>query len=205
MRRRSKRGRWRATAVVLALAAGAWLAGLVGFAEEIPRQDAVEDTRITDAIVVLTGGRGRIERGVELLNQGKARLLLISGVADAVSARDLLTDDEVSGEFLACCVTLGRDARDTRGNAVEAAAWARTHNVESLRLVTADFHMPRSLFEFRRLLPEAEIVPDPVSSENVRLARWWLWPGTASLLASEHAKLLAARLRGLTTDMLAML
>ncbi|MEP4888089.1 MAG: YdcF family protein, partial [Alphaproteobacteria bacterium] len=86
-------------------------------------------------------------------------------------------------------------ARNTRENAVEAAGWVAANGVTSLRLVTADFHMPRSLLEFHSRLPDVKIVPDPVTSENVHLTRWWRWPGTAFLLAGEYNKYLAARLR----------
>ncbi len=44
-------------------------------------------------------------------------------------------------------------------------------------------------------MPDAEIVPYPVHSANVRLAQWWRWPGTAALLAGEYVKYLAAHLR----------
>jgi uncharacterized SAM-binding protein YcdF (DUF218 family) len=203
-RNRNRRTRRRVVLTVVAFAAAVWLAGLIDFVESIPRTPASQDLRATDGIVVLTGGRGRIERGIDFLNAGKAQLLLISGVDGTVAARDLPGVERIPGDRLECCVVLGRAARNTRENAVEASGWARTRNVGSLRLVTADFHMPRSLFEFRRRLPDIEILPTPVSSENVRLARWWRWPGTASLLASEYTKFLAARLRGLAADLLAM-
>jgi uncharacterized SAM-binding protein YcdF (DUF218 family) len=86
-------------------------------------------------------------------------------------------------------------ADDTRGNAVETAAWIREQGFGSLRLVTANYHMPRSLLEFRHAMPDIEIVPHPVFPENFKQDEWWLWPGSASLLASEYSKYLVALLR----------
>jgi uncharacterized SAM-binding protein YcdF (DUF218 family) len=195
MRRKGKSRRWLVATVMVLAAAAAWCVGLAGFVAHIPRAGDPADNRTTNAIVVLTGGRGRVEHGSQLLVERRARLLLVSGVGAAVEIHQLLPDAPLPADLVACCVTLGRAARDTRENAIETAGWASAHQVTSLRLVTADFHMPRSLLEFRRLLPDTEIVPEPVPSRNVRFERWWMWPGTASLLASEYTKYLAARLR----------
>ena len=60
------------------------------------------------------------------------------------------------------------------------------------RLVTANYHMPRSLQEFRAVMPNLTIVPHPVFPAHIRLNDWWRWPGTAILLAGEYNKLLLA-------------
>jgi hypothetical protein len=41
-------------------------------------------------------------------------------------------------------------------------------------------------------MPDLEIVPHPVFSENFRQEDWWLWPGSASLIVSEYNKYLVA-------------
>ncbi len=193
---RVRKRRWRRIFVPLAVLVLLWVAGLFGFVDGIPtRSEPPPETARTDAIVVLTGGRGRVAHGTDLLASGVAERMLISGVGANAAARDLIPEEQLESHTLACCVTLGRAARNTRENAVETAGWVAANRVASLRLVTADFHIPRSLLEFRAHLPQVEIVPVPVTSENVRLARWWRWPGTALLLAGEYNKYLAARAR----------
>ena len=156
-----------------------WVAGLFWFWAELPRK--VDDTtRQTDAIIVLTGGSARLTQGLELLSAGKARKLFVSGVY---------------------CVALGHEADDTRGNAVETAAWMKEQGFSSLRLVTAAYHMPRSLIEFRHALPDMEIVPHPVFATNFKQDDWWLWPGSTILLASEYSKFLVAYLRTSVADL----
>ena len=73
---------------------------------------------------------------------------------------------------------------------------SREQDLRSLRLVTAAYHMPRSLLEFRHAMPEIEIVPHPVFPENFKQRDWWRWPGSASLIVREYSKYLVARLRG---------
>ena len=83
-------------------------------------------------------------------------------------------------------------AVDTTANAIETAAWARQQGIASIRLVTAAYHMPRSLLEFRQAMPMATIVPHPVFPESVKQLDWWAWPGTAALVISEYNKFLLA-------------
>ncbi len=174
----------------------AFLGGLVLFAEGLPRSAALPE-RATDALVVLTGGSGRLSQGVSLLAAGKARKLFVSGVNPGLEVEELLRTLEPAPEALTCCVVLGYDADDTWGNARETAAWMEREGFHSLRLVTAVYHMPRSLVYFRRALPEAEILTHPVYPEGFHLEDWWRWPGSASLLASEYVKYLLALARGL--------
>lgn len=146
----------------------------------------------TDAIVVLTGGSDRLPAGFELLRAGEGRKLFISGVYRGVEVRELLALSRQAPGDLECCIALGYAADDTEGNAAETAVWMRAQGFRSLRLVTANYHMPRSLVEFRRALPEATIIPHPVAPRSVRLEGWWRWPGTASLIADEYNKFLLA-------------
>lgn len=193
---RAKKRRWRRTLGPLAVLILVWIIGLFVFVDGIPAGMADHDPALqSDAIIVLTGGRGRVERGTALLASNAGRRMLISGVGVNVAARDLIPPDRLAAETLECCVTLGRAARNTRENAVETAGWVAGNGANRLHLVTADFHMPRSLLEFRAQLPQATILADPVTSENVRLDQWWRWPGTALLLAGEYNKYLAARAR----------
>lgn len=198
-RRRPPRGLWRAGAaggVILLL----WLGGLLWFTASMP--DAVDDAdRRTDAIVVLTGGSERLDAGLALLATGKARKLLISGVDPTIETSELMRVSGLTPDNLHCCVVLGRAANDTAGNALETAAWMADEGFSSLRLVTAVYHMPRSLLEFRRAMPAATIVPHPVFPGSVKHENWWRWPGTTALYVGEYVKFIAAQARGALEDM----
>lgn len=177
-------------AVVLA-AAAAWTFGLFRFVAAIPER-VIDATSRTDAIVVLTGGSGRLSTGLRLLSEKRADKLFVSGVYHGIDVTKLLEMSQHAPEEFNCCVEIGHSAGNTAGNAAETSAWVREQGYRSLRIVTASYHMPRSLLEFRHLLPEAVLIPHPVFPEHVKQERWWAWPGTASLFASEYNKFLLA-------------
>lgn len=180
--------------LLLAVPGAAYAAGLVWFAESIPRETQ-DDGGATDAIVVLTGGVARVRTGLELLAKGRARKLFVSGVYRGVDVQELLRAQKQAPEALECCIVLGYSAESTEGNAAETRTWIGTEGYRSLRLVTASYHMPRSLLEFRRALPGLTIVPHPVAPEAFRREAWWAWPGTLQLVISEYHKMIAALIR----------
>ncbi len=187
--------RWiRRLAGIAGICATAWLIGLLWFATGLPNSVA-EPERVTDAIVVLTGGRGRVHKGLQLLAKKRANKLFISGVYRGVDVQELLRVSQRSPGDLQCCVSLGYKADSTRGNARETAGWMAKESFTSLRLVTASYHMPRSLFEFRRAMPGIRIIVHPVFPEGFKHTDWWLWPGSTGLILSEFTKYLMALVR----------
>jgi len=148
-----------------------------------------------DAIVALTGGEGRLAAALELLELGKGQRLLISGVHTSTTRDELFAAVGQLPVRAACCVDLGRGAENTIGNAGETAVWVKTHGYHSIIVVTATYHMPRSLMELRAVMPETELVPYPVFPDRVRLSEWWSDPETTGVLAGEYFKFLASTVR----------
>ena len=128
-----------------------WAFGFIWFAIALPRPAG--DVR-TDAIVVPTGGAGRIDRSIALLRAKQAKEVFVSGVDREVRPVEFALEYGVDSARMACCVTLGFDAIDTRSNAREIAAWVAKEKPRSLRLVTSDWHMRRAAYELRRRLPK---------------------------------------------------
>ena len=124
--------------------------GFLAFAVTLPEPLGRQQT---DAVIVLTGGPGRIARGVDVMDRGLARELLVSGVDPEVTTREFATEFKVPARLMQCCVTLGYVAVDTRGNADEAKQWLEEHKFRSVRLVTTDWHMARAASELREVLP----------------------------------------------------
>jgi uncharacterized SAM-binding protein YcdF (DUF218 family) len=177
----------------LILLSGLWGAGLFRFADAIP--SAVTNAGLkTDAIIVLTGGTGRLDEGLSLLEQGFAGKLFISGVYQGVDMQNLLQAYRESPQDLNCCVAIGH-AVDTINNAIETAQWVRENDISSLRLVTSAYHMPRSVLEFENAMPGITIVEHPVFPAHVKQEDWWAWPGTTGLIVGEYNKFILAWLR----------
>ncbi len=173
-----------------------WITGLLCFAALVNKKPVDENTK-TEAIVALTGGTERLATAVELLKQGKAQKLLISGVDRKVDWLNLAqTIDELPPE-LNDKIVLGHVARNTTENALESLAWMKRNGFTSLRLVTASYHMPRSYSEFKNVMPDIKILPHPVFPQTFKHADWWKWRGSTALIVSEYTKFLFVSLRNL--------
>ena len=145
-----------------------------------------------DAIVVLTGGKQRLETGLELLAEGKAGKLFVSGVNPAVDRDTLLRALGPSARREECCIVLGHTADNTIGNAVETAAWMYQEGYRSLRLVTSWYHMHRSLLEFNRAMPGVRVVPHPVFARDGEPEGWRGWLAAGHIVFAEYHKFLVA-------------
>lgn len=170
---------------LIALIVALWLLGFALFVVTLPRP--APDNVVTDAVIVLTGARERIPHGLELLQQKKARIMLISGVAPAVRPKELAAEYKFDPALFDCCIELGKVATDTKSNAQESIAWIREHKVKSVRLVTSDWHMPRASYDLNAFVdPGTTLILDAVPT-NSGLSR----------LFREYNKYLLRRISGL--------
>lgn len=164
--------------------------GFVLFAAQVKTGTASGEPAIADGIVVLTGGKARVETAIGLLQHGKARRLLISGVHPDTSSASIRRAVKGDAQMFDCCVDIDKAALDTIGNAEQAAGWARQNGFDSLIVVTSDYHMPRSMLEMRRKLPGTQIRPYPVASVPLSISD----PAALRVLLPEYAKYVASRL-----------
>ena len=180
------------------VAAAFWFYGFLHFvgAIELLREPGVgPELEDTDAIVVLTGGSERLTTGLELMESGNAKKLFISGVHPNLTLSGVFGAQPVPASLRDCCIALGFRAGSTIGNAEETREWMRAQAYQSLRLVTANYHMPRSLMLFRAAMPGVKIIPHPVTPDSVKLYQWWRHPGTVKLLVVEYDKFLLSAVR----------
>lgn len=174
------------------IAAMLWAVGLFAFVSRVDHSTPAAEPERADGIVVLTGASViRLEEATKLLEQGKGRRLLVSGVNRKASREDILGVTKAVKPIYDCCVDLGFQAADTVGNAKETAEWARSKGYARLILVTADFHMPRAMLELRAAMPEAEVTRYPVVTETLDTANWWRTTRGARLMVTEYCKYLA--------------
>lgn len=179
----------RGLAHLLLAAALLFLAGLVLFAHIIEDEQNSDIAR-ADGIVVLTGGQERIAEGLRLLAHGKGERMLISGVNGSTSRRQLSALYPKAASLFQCCIDLGWKARNTTGNAVEAREWLSRRGYTSLVVVTSSPHMPRSLLEMRRIMPEVALIPYSVSVPHLRIREWWFRRQSLKLVLTEYLKFL---------------
>lgn len=168
--------------------------GFVLFANAVMREPEVQNVS-ADGIVVLTGGQTRISEAARLLEDGRGKRLLISGVNQKIGRPSLLKISGLDEKIFNCCVDLGYAALNTVGNAEETRRWAEALGYDRLIVVTASYHMPRSLAELAREMPKIELLPHPVAPDGLRRKVWWLDATATRLLVSEYFKFLPAAVR----------
>jgi uncharacterized SAM-binding protein YcdF (DUF218 family) len=188
--------RWLARVVTLGLLATVAVVGggFVWFVWHMPAEE-VTLKQDADGIVVLTGGASRIEDAMELLAAGHGKRMLISGVHRATSSAEIARLIPRYERFVSCCVDLDHSAVNTVGNAVETRRWVKDQGFTSLIVVTSAYHMPRTMAELAKQLPDTALVPFPVVTDKLRSEPWWASAPTARLILSEYAKFVVAQLR----------
>lgn len=140
-----------------------WILGFAWFAIALPQPLG---TQRTDAVVVLTGGPDRIDRGLEVLGNKWTKRMLITGVDRDVRPEELAAEYAAPMALFDCCIDLGFRAIDTRSNALETTSWLKRGKMQSVRLVTTDWHIRRARFELERVLPDnITIYDDAVASK----------------------------------------
>lgn len=178
-------------ACVLALGTGgAWGVGFAAFGGAAG--EGVGAPPDADGIVVLTGGADRVDTALRLLAEGRAPLLLVSGVGHGTELAGL-TRAVPLGPDLDGRVTLGRAATSTVGNAAETAGWVAAHGVRRLIVVTAGYHMARAMLELGRAMPGVTLYP--VAVRGPQAGQGWR---AVRVLATEYDKFLVvwSRLAG---------
>ena len=179
------------------LALAFWVLGFAWFVAYAWSMRYVDLPEKPQAIVVLTGGKGRLGSAFHLLNQNQDSQLLVSGVNDKVSIGSLL---QQADEETVSRIQLGYRADNTQENALETEIWVREHNIQSFVLITSFYHMPRALKEIRHRLPNSEIYPHPVFPDKIDAE--WIHTRNAGLLFVEYHKFLLVELRFLLQEIL---
>ena len=80
-----------------------WALGFAWFALVLPQPLGPGKN---DAVIVLTGGEGRIDRALEALERGWASRMLVAGVDPEVRRREFAAEYDVSAARMECCISL---------------------------------------------------------------------------------------------------
>lgn len=149
-----------------------------------------------DGIIVLTGGDRRLAAGLRLLEHGAGKRMLVSGV-NRDTSREMLRRAQNVGpnRLFSCCTDLGYEASDTAGNASEARDWVASQGYASVIVVTANYHMPRSLAELSNAMPDVRLIPYPVDPRGVDTSRWWTDGPMIRAMGREYLKYMRCTLR----------
>lgn len=171
-----------------------WFGGFMYFSHHINHYNTRTEEN-TDAVVVLTGGRNRIARGVEIYNEGRAKRLFISGVSKSTTLDDL--EQRIGYKIRdKHNVELGYVATTTIGNALEVKNWVEKNSINSIILVTSNYHVPRSIAELSVYNLPIKVTICPVYSDHVRM-HWWKSFKTFLFIFSEYNRFLFVYVRNM--------
>ena len=194
-----QRARWKQSrlffsGVVVIIITGLMLLSFVDFAARIYHQPIPRHFK-ADSIVVLTGGPARMQVAFNLLREGRARRMLVTGVNERASASSLIASYDIERDLFACCIDLGYRAVNTVGNAIEAADWLDNRDDKLVLIVTSAYHLPRALAEFRHRLPERRLIGYPVFPDTKARLNWWQDKAALRVLFVEYLKYGYAKVR----------
>jgi uncharacterized SAM-binding protein YcdF (DUF218 family) len=160
---------------LVVLAFCTWVFGLAAFAGGVIFLTPDQPNQKTDAIVVLTGGKDRIETGLALFSENLAPNLFITGVHDDVTLPEILNRYRGQKPLPECCVILGYKAESTFENAAEAREWMAGQKIKTIRLVTSNYHMPRAYLDFHGLMPDVKIIKNPIMQPDITPSHVYFW------------------------------
>ncbi|MBF8251032.1 MAG: YdcF-like protein of unknown function DUF218 [Deltaproteobacteria bacterium] len=150
---------------------------------------ATDEITYADAIVVLTGGTGRVEEGLRLFREGRGGYLILSGVEETSSlgaifpGRDLKTTVDTSR------IILDIESRRTIDNAFNVKKIVEEKGFKSLVLVTSNYHMKRaSTILSKTINGEVKLYRNPVRGPNFKDEEWWGNLKSLKLVTSEFFK-----------------
>ncbi|MFQ5736485.1 MAG: YdcF family protein [Thermodesulfobacteriota bacterium] len=139
-----------------------------------------------DAVVVLTGGRNRAQEGLRLLREGRAGVLVLSGVHRDAGIGSIFMnkiDDSERARTI-----LDKVSRSTYENAVQTRRLVLERGWGSIILLTSAYHMKRADFIFRKVMPPGTRIENhSVSTPNYDEQRWW-GEGSLAVVVPEFLK-----------------
>lgn len=158
-----------------------------------------------DAIAVFSGDNGpRTERAVELLKEGYADYLILSGgkVYDDVTMAELMKNHAIKLGVDESKILIDDEAATTNENADFTADIIEENNFKSVIVVTSDYHTRRSKLAMEKALEDTLIDGDKVSvsvtpsKEEKFTTKWWTSGNSVLMVISEYLKLAGYWVKG---------
>jgi uncharacterized SAM-binding protein YcdF (DUF218 family) len=150
-----------------------------------------EPPKQSDAIIVLSGGQGRVEKAVELYKAGYAPYIILSNAKEITSR---------SGDMLQTALNLGipqdaiyteNAAESTYENAEFTLPLMKEHDFKSAIVVSSEFHMRRVKLLFDRVYKKSDIELTYVGSDSgYNAKRWWSDRKSRETTFNEYVKMI---------------
>lgn len=150
---------------------------------------AADEISYADAIVVLTGGTGRLEEGLRLFREGNGGYLILSGVEESSRLDAIFPGRDLRNTVDTGRIVLDMESRRTIDNAVNVKKIVEDKGFKSLILVTSNYHMKRAFTIFSKTINrEVRLYRHPVRGPNFKDDEWWGNLKSLKLVTSEFFK-----------------
>ena len=190
--------------IILLIAATIILISIIGanLGKFLVQSDKLEKA---DAIAVFSGDNGpRTERAVELLKEGYADYLILSGgkVYDDVTMAELMKNHAIKLGVDESKILIDDEAATTNENADFTAGIIEENSFKSVIVVTSDYHTRRSKLAMEKALEDTLIDGDKVSvsvtpsKEEKFTTKWWTSGNSVLMVISEYLKLAGYWVKG---------
>lgn len=137
-------------------------------------QDNLEPS---DAIITVSGGdtNARIEKSVQLYEEGWAPVIIFSGAAAEgdISNAEAMRNIAVKQGIPKSDILMEEDSVNTEENAIFTAEIVKKNGYKKVILVTSPYHQRRTYQLFKDELPEVEILNQSALDEAWRKKGWW--------------------------------
>ncbi|HEU5360145.1 MAG TPA: YdcF family protein [Candidatus Deferrimicrobiaceae bacterium] len=132
---------------------------------------------VADAVLVLTGGENRIAEGYRVWKDGMGQEFYILGAGREAKLAAILPSGAVVPPETLPRIHVEGWSTNTLENAFSAKSEVASRSYRKVILVTSDYHMPRALLAFRKVLPpDVSISVMPVASDWRRKGAWHRLP-----------------------------
>ncbi|MFP3123392.1 YdcF family protein [Ectobacillus funiculus] len=126
----------------------------------------------SDVIVVLSGGKGRLEKGVDLYKKGFAPYLMISN-----GAEDNLYEGARKLGMPTEAIIIENQAGSTRENAIFTEKLMIEHQFQSAIIVSSNYHMRRVNINYEQIFKDSKLklIYCSVNDNSIyNPKKWWL-------------------------------
>jgi uncharacterized SAM-binding protein YcdF (DUF218 family) len=157
----------------------------------------VRDTlRPSDAVIAVSGdGPERVATSIELMRQGLARRLVISGgvYGRGTNAAHVMRDQALQSGVREDEIIVDDQATSTALNALGSARVMKTHGLRSAILVTSPYHTRRAGMMFHRVFMREglSLRVHAVERSFFQVDGWWTRRADRDLVVGEYLKLIA--------------
>ena len=159
--------------------------GFIDFYKKIKNYKTYDKLNI-QAIAVLTGGKGRIDKGLNLFKKIPNSFLLISGVDKNIKSNEIIPEELLKNKK----VFIDRKSQTTLDNAEQIIKWAKNNNIANVSIITSDYHMPRSMLILLKKSKNINFYANPVKSDLQEIENIFNNFGLLVFLSEEYLKFL---------------